>query len=244
MELFMTSRPFSRVVGATVAACLFALAPMASAGDPPVPVSAQPSLAQLSFIGLPADRLLAAGLSRPEITVAAQRLRESGTQLDALEAALLQLAIAQSLVKSLEAHGQAAGSEQTPSDALAAAQAALASCEASVTALRTSLRQVVLVDASVAQQSLLARALLGAQIGIDGALSLAGEDEAAQHQLAVALQAESRSVRIGEELDPEYQQLLSTARAMPEVAAAAARLAAEWEPLQASLSASPNDGQP
>jgi hypothetical protein len=31
---------------------------------------------------------------------------------------------------------------------------------------------------------------------------------------------------------------------MPEVAAAAARLAAEWAPLQASLSAPPGDAQP
>ena len=240
----MPFRAFSRFVGSTVTACVFAFAPAAMADDPPIAVSAQPSLAQLSFIGLPADRLLAAGLSAPEITIAAQRLRESATQVDALEAALLQLASAQRLVKSLEAQAGASGSDDPSSEALGAAQAALASCHASVSALRASLRQVVLADASAGQQALLARTLLGAQIGIDGALSLAGEDEAAQHQLAVALQAESRSIRIGEELDPEYQQLLSAARAMPEVAAAAARLAAEWAPLQASLSAPPGDAQP
>lgn len=240
----MPFRPFSRFVGSTVTACVFAFAPAAMADDPPIAVSAQPSLAQLSFIGLPADRLLAAGLSAHEITIAAQRLRESETQVDALEAALLQLASAQRLVKSLEAQVGASGSDDPSSEALGAAQAALASCHASVSALRASLRQVVLADASAGQQALLARTLLGAQIGIDGALSLAGEDEAAQHQLAVALQAESRSIRIGEELDPEYQQLLSAARAMPEVAAAAARLAAEWAPLQASLSAPPGDAQP
>lgn len=240
----MPFRPFSRVVVSTATACLLAFAPAARADDPPIAVSAQPSLVQLSFIGLPADRLLAAGLSTPEITIAAQRLRESATQVDALEAALLQLATTQRLVKSLEAQGEVAGSDQPSSEALGAAQAALAACHASVGALRSSLRQVVLADASAGQQALLARTLLGAQIGIDGALSLAGEDEAAQHQLAVALQAESRSIRIGEALDPEYQLLLSTARALPEVAAAEARLAAEWAPLQASLSAPPGDAQP
>ena len=59
----MPFRPFSRFVGSTVTACVFAFAPAAMADDPPIAVSAQPSLAQLSFIGLPADRLLAAGLA-------------------------------------------------------------------------------------------------------------------------------------------------------------------------------------
>lgn len=208
------------------------------ATTPPTGIAGQTSLAQLSLVGLPADRLLASGLSTPQILGAAQRLRAAGGQLEDLDGALHALADAQRTLKSTLAQTQDT-MEGGANPAIQSARATVADCELRVSAIRTVLRQLVLSDASPAQVALLERALDGAQIGLDGALSL-GADTAAMHdQLAVALQAEARSIRIGEELDPDYRDLLETVRALPQVAAAAARLAAEWPALEIALSAPP-----
>lgn len=216
----------------------------AGAKDPPTGVSGQASLAQLSYVGLPADRLLASGLTSPQILAAAQRLRDAAAQLEALDTALRQLATAQSQVCSLEADAAGGGSNESAAQALAAARAVVQSTEAQAATLRSGLRVIVLADASPDQQTLLGRALAGAKIGMDGALALAASTEAEHRQLAVALQAESRSQRLGEELDTDYQQLLADARAQPQVTAAATRLNGEWNLLRQALSTPPGGGQP
>ncbi len=214
------------------------------ADDPPSGVSAQTSLAQLSFVGLPADRLLASGLSSPQILAAAQRLRDAAAQLESLDAALRQLATAQSQVRAFEAEAAGGGSNESTAQALAAARAAVQTIEGQVATLRSALRAIVLADASPEQQALLGRALAGAKIGIDGALALAASTEAQHRQLAVALQAESRSQRLGEEIDPDYLQLLADARAQPQVNSAATRLNGEWTSLRLLLSTPAGGGQP
>lgn len=214
------------------------------ATTPPGGIVGQPSLAQLSFVGLPAERLLAGGLSTQQILSAAQRLRDEAAQLVALESEVLLLSNAQSLVKSLQASHDASGAGSPPSPALAAALASLEHHEAAVATARANLRAVVLAGASPSQGELVERALQGAQIGLDGALSLAADTAAMHDQLAVALQAEARSARLGEELDPDYRSLLEAARALPHVAAAAERLTQEWPTLEAALAAPPADGEP
>jgi hypothetical protein len=226
-------------------ATLFAVG--AARGDePPAGISGQTSLAQFSFVGLPADRLLASGLSSPQIIAAAQRLRDASSQLESLDAALRQLAAAQSQLRVLE--GEAAGSEPTESIAqpLATARAVVETIQDQTATLRSILRTIVLADASPDQQALLGRALAGAKIGIDGALALAASSEGELLQLALALQAESRSQRLGEnDLDPDFQQMLVDARAQPQVTAAATRLnGEEWTSLRQLLSTLPDGGTP
>ena len=239
----MRISPIVRAVTAFSASMLAVCATTLSA-DPPAGISGQPSLAQLSFVGLPAERLLAGGLSTQQIISAAQRLRDEAAQLAALESEVLLLSNAQSLVKSLQASHDASGAGAPPSPALAAALASLENHEAAVATARANLRAVVLAGASPSQEELVERALQGAQIGLDGALSLAADNAAMHDQLAVALQAEARSARIGEELDPDYRSMLEAARGLPHVAAAAARLAQEWPALEAALAAPPADGEP
>lgn len=239
----MDARTLIRLTRSALCASMLGMGSSLLALTPPSGVAAQSSLAQLSFVGLPADRLLAAGLSAPQILGAAQRLRDAGTQLEELDAALGELAAAQASLKAILAQSSD-GADAGSNTAAESARTLVAERESRVNSMRAQLRQVVLADASPEHVSMLARALDGAQIGLDGALSLAGEDDAAQHKLAVALQAEARSIRIGEELDPGYRELLAGARALAHVAAAQARMTADWPSLQAALSAPPTAAEP
>lgn len=214
------------------------------ADDQPVGPLAQSSLTQLSFVGLPADRLLASGMSSPQILAAAQRLREAGTQLQNFDSTLRQLAAAQSQVRDIEVQAVGESASEANSQALAAARASVQAIGNQVAGLRSALRALVLADASPEQQAMLERALTGAKIGLDGDLSLAASSESEHRQLAVALQAESRSQRLGEDLDLDYQQLLSNARSQPQVVAAATRMSGEWVTLRQVLSMPPAGGQP
>ena len=232
----MDARTLIRLTRSALCASMLGMGSSLLALTPPSGVAAQSSLAQLSFVGLPADRLLAAGLSAPQILGAAQRLRDAGTQLEELDAALGELAAAQAALKAILAQSSD-GADAGSNTAAESARTLVAERESRVNSMRAQLRQVVLADASPEHVSMLARAL-------DGALSLAGEDDAAQHKLAVALQAEARSIRIGEELDPGYRELLAGARALAHVAAAQARMTADWPSLQAALSAPPTAAEP
>lgn len=207
-------------------------------------ITQQSSLAQLSFLGLPAERLLASGLSSAQILDAAQRLRDASSQLESLDSALQHLTTAQSALRALEAQVSTSDSSDSAAQALAAARESLSLIEAQVTALRASLRSLVLADMSADQRSQLARALAGARLGIDSPLALAAETEVARRQIAIAVQAESRSRRLGETLEPTHQQLLASARSQPQVVAASIRMDSEWSSLRQALSTPNGGGQP
>lgn len=214
------------------------------ADDPPSGgPSSQSSLVQFSFVGLPAERLLAAGLTPAQIHTAAERLRDAAGQVDALDATLAQLVAAQAQVRALRAQA-ASGDPEAVAPDLAAAQAAVQNLEAQASAARTALGAIVLADATPEQRTLAARAVSGAKVGLDAALALAGASDSEHRRLAVALQAESRSQRIGEDLDPDYQEMLANARSLPSVAAAADRLTTLWPALRQTLAAPAEGGNP
>lgn len=220
------------------------LAPGTFADDPPSGgPSSQSRLVQFSFVGLPAERLLAAGLTPAQILAAAERLRDAAAQVDALDATLAQLAVAQAEVRTLRAQA-AGGDPEAVAQDLAAAQAMVQTLEAQASSARTALSTIVLADAPQEQRTLVARSVSGAKLGLDAALSLAGASDSEHRRLAVALQAESRSQRIGEDLDPDYQETLANARSSSSVAAAADRLSTLWPALRQTLATPAEGGNP
>jgi hypothetical protein len=221
------------------------LSPVVMANDPPPDggPSSQPCLVQFSFVGLPAERLLAAGLTPAQILAAAERLGDAAGQIDALDATLAQLAAAQAQVRALRAQA-ASGDPEAVAQDLAAALAAAQNLEAQAAAFRAALGAIVLADATPEQRTLAARAVSGAKVGLDAALALAAASDTEHRRLAMALQAESRSQRTGEVLDPDYQETLASARSLPSVTAAAERLVTLWPALRQTLAAPAEGGNP
>ena len=208
-------------------------APVAAAA-----ASTRSSLWQLAYVGLPGDRLLAAGLTSAQIVDAASRLRDAATQLDQLETLQNQLETAESQLASLR-KSLTTSTDPTITTQIAAKEAEVASLRPQADSARTMLRNLVLLDASAEQKQLVERGVRGLRFALDAALALATDSVDDQRNLATLLKAEERALRLGEELDAEDAALLALARSNPVVTAASVRMTEHWAGLKQALSTTP-----
>jgi hypothetical protein len=215
-----------------------------SGGSPPAPVSAtvtpgaRQSAWQLAFIGLPGDRLLAAGLTSAQILSAASRLRESSTAIDLLDQTQTQLQEAESQLAALR-RNSSSSSEPALLAQIATQAQITQTLREQVASQRTLLQNVVLQDATPSQRALVERSISGISFGLDPALALAGETLDRQRTIAALVKAEQRAIRIDEPLDPEDAAALAAARSNALVVEAANRLNTQWTALSQALNAVP-----
>ena len=207
---------------------------VAAQDAPPAPPLSVASARRVAAeIGLDAAALAAVGMNAEGCAALVQRLVDAPVGLEGLEQLKTSLAVA---ADQLEQARQAA--QDGSADAAAGIpqlEAAVENATNGVAAIRSVLRGIALDGLDPAMTTTLDMIDSARKRRVPTEFMVISRTDAEWELLERALRQESRGLRTGEPLDPQYSGVLSAARAHPAVSSAAASIAALLPTLEAAL---------